>query len=73
MSLLTGLFNNPVIKNAAFGQLKSIIIDEKLHAIIVQVDPENNDLIIKLCKAEDVTIIYNEKPEENADTQDTGQ
>lgn len=88
MSLFSGIFENPAIKNAAFGQLKKLIKSENLGLIIVRLNHETDELEIDMYKPGEalITVIHpddlpvgeapkllTEKPEENADDQDSKQ
>jgi hypothetical protein len=56
MGLLSGIFDNPAIKKAAFGQLKSLIVSEGLAMIIVRIDPADGELIIDMYKPGEAVI-----------------
>lgn len=62
MSLLGNIFENPVIKKAAFGQLKSLIKSENLEFIIVKLDPVDGELEIEMYAPGEATILLTEKP-----------
>lgn len=56
MGLLSGIFENPAIKKAAFGQLKSLIVSEGLSMIIVRIDPADGELMIDMYKPGEAVI-----------------
>jgi hypothetical protein len=45
MSLLSGIFDNPALRNAALSQLKKLIQSEGLEFIVVRVDPAEGLMI----------------------------
>lgn len=82
MSLFGNIFENPAIKNAAFGQLKKLIKSENLGLIVVRLNPETDELEIDMYKPGEAvinietvnlpeTLLLTEKPEENANDQNT--
>ena len=60
MSLLGNLFDNPTIRDAAFGTLKKTMKEQGLEYIIVRIDKETDQFKFDLCLPGDVTIIVNE-------------
>lgn len=60
MSLFSNIFDNPGIKNAAFGQLKKLIKSENLGLIIVRLNAETDELEIDMYKPGEalITVIH---------------
>jgi len=52
MSFLGGLFNNDAIKNAAFSGLRKLMDEEKLTAIVLRRNRDNNTGMIPGCDVE---------------------
>jgi hypothetical protein len=84
MSLFGNIFENPAIKNAAFGQLKKLIKSEHLGLIVVRLNPDTDDLEIDMYKpgeavitvqmtAPETPLLLTENTPENADNQDSKQ
>jgi len=83
MGLLGNVFDNPAIKNAAFGQLKKLIKSENLGLIVVRLNQETDELEIDMYKpgeavisihattAPDQTNLLTETTVANADNQDS--
>jgi hypothetical protein len=82
MSLFGNIFENPAIKNAAFGQLKKLIKSENLGLIVVRLNHDTDELEIDMYKPGEAvinietvtqpeTLLLTEKPADNANDQNT--
>ncbi len=56
MSLFGSVFDNPAIKNAAFGQLKKLIKSENLGLIVVRLNAATDELEIDMYKPGEAVI-----------------
>jgi hypothetical protein len=68
MSIFGNIFENPALKNAAFGQLKKLIKSENLGLIVVRLNPDTDELEIDMYKPGEAVITVEQvitAPEEN--------
>lgn len=56
MSIFGNIFENPALKNAAFGQLKKLIKSENLGLIVVRLNADTDELEIDMYKPGEAVI-----------------
>lgn len=54
------LFNNPIIKNAAFGQLRKMCKSEGVKMVVIEYHEEKDDFEFKLIKDESCIVTKTE-------------
>lgn len=77
MSVFDAVLENKALMKAALGRLAKVIKQHGLEYVIVSIDPEDDGVLLKLCKPGDVVITFTTPPEEtnpqntleNADSQ----
>lgn len=78
MSLFDSVLENKALMKAALGRLAKVMKNEGLEYVVVSIDPEDDGILLKMCKPGEAVITFHENPEEtepqktieNANSQD---